>query len=230
MFPNTLPQFFNDWTFLVVSSGLSKVILSILVLFFGFFVARRLTTFLRHSGKKVLSQEIVQDSPLAVLFESTQALKGSGFFTAVIYWSIVFLFLSIAGEILGITFFSHIVSMIVGYIPTLLSALLVFMLGIVVSGIMEKVVKQQFKRLAPQQSVLAGTLASYITLALFVMIALSELGIASDFILILFAGFVFATALTIGIAFGFGAKELVAETLSSMVHEEKKQRTQSKAK
>lgn len=228
MFPSTLSQFFSDWTFFIVSSGFARVLLSIAVLFLGFFVARRLTVFVRRSSKKVLNQEMVQDSPLSVIFESTQALKGSGFFSALLYWTTVFLFLSISGEMLGITFFSHIVELIIGFIPTLLSAVLVFVLGVVISGIVEKVVKQQFKRLAPQQSVLAGTLASYSTLALFVLIALSEIGIASDFILILFAGFIFATALSIGIAFGFGAKDLVAETLSSMVHEEKKHRTKGK--
>lgn len=228
MFPTTLPQLWTDWTLFVVSSGFARVLLSIVVLFVGFFVARRLTIFVRSSGKKVLNQEMVQDSPLSILFESTQALKGSGFFSALLYWTVVFLFLSISGEMLGITFFSHVVELIVGFIPTLLSASLVFIFGVVISGIVEKVVKQQFKRLAPQQSVLAGTLASYSTLALFVLISLSELGIASDFILILFGGFIFATALAIGIAFGFGAKDLVSETLSSMVHEEKKQRTKGK--
>ncbi len=228
MFPISLPQLWTEWTLFLVSSGLARVGLSVLVLFIGFFVARRFTILARKAGKKMMEAEMVQDSPLGMLFDSTQALKGSGFFSALLYWSIVFLFLSIAGEMLGITFFSHIVSMIVGFVPTLISALLVLVLGVVISGIVEKVVKQQFKRLAPQQSVLAGTLASYSTLALFSLIALSELGIASDFILILFAGFIFTTALALGIAFGFGSKDLVAEALNSMVHEEKKQRVRGK--
>ncbi len=228
MFGTAFSPFWNDFAFFGAYAGAGRIVMSILVLVLGFFVARALTSFARRTMASIVHKEPVQDSPLGALFESTNALKGSGIVSSVIYWLVMFVFLSIAGELLGITFFTHIVNLIVGYIPSVLSAIIVFVFGVVVSGVVEKIVKTQFKRVAPQQAVLAGTLSSYISIVLFMMIALSELGIASDFILILFGGFVFATALALGIAFGFGAKDIVAEMLSSMVTEEKQLRRKDK--
>lgn len=208
----------------VVYGSLLRLFLSVLVLLIGVYVARKLTGFLRDLGRSLVDRKTVIESPLGTLFESTQALRGSGVFSHIIFWTVMLVFLSISGEILGITLFTNLVSLIMGYIPMVLSALIVFGFGVVISGVVERVVKKQFKRLAPQQSVLAGTLASYFTLSVFGLIALSELGIASDFILVLFAGFVLASAMSIGLAVGLGAKDLVRESLTSMVNEEKQRR------
>lgn len=210
----------------LLSDALLRITLSVLVLLFGVVVSRKVTQLLRRAAKSILSRQMVKESPVGSVLESTHALRGSGVFTTVVFWVLMLLFLSIAGEILGITLFTNFVSLILGFIPTLLSALIVLGFGVVIAGMVERVVKKQFKRLAPQQSVLAGTLASYFTLSLFALIALSELGIASDFILVLFAGFVLATALSIGLAIGLGAKDLVRESLTSMVNEEKLRRQQ----
>ncbi len=212
--------------FALVSGAVWRVALSVLVLIIGLIISRKLTQFVRRSFKAVFGRRLVQDSPLGSIFESTHALKGSGVFSNLVFWTIMLLFLSIAGEILGITLFTNFVSLILGFVPRVLSALIVLGFGVVIAGVAERVVKKQFKRLAPQQSVLAGTLASYFTLSLFALIALSELGIASDFILVLFAGFILATALSIGLAIGLGAKDLVRESLTSMVNEEKQRRQQ----
>lgn len=208
----------------VVYGSLYRVALSVLVLLIGVFVARKITGVIRHIAKSLFHRKSVVESPLGTLFDTSQALKGSGVISHVVFWVIMLLFLSIAGEILGITLFTNFVSLILGYIPMVLSALIVLGFGVVISGVVERLVKKQFKRLAPQQSVLAGTLASYFTLSLFGLIALSELGIASDFILVLFAGFVMATALSIGLAVGLGAKDLVRDSLTNMVNEEKQRR------
>ena len=84
--------------------------------------------------------------------------------------------------------------------------------------------------MASSQAVLAGTIASSFTLVMFVLIAMSELGIASEFIMILFAGFVFAFALAAGIALGWGSKDIVSHSLSKIVQEETAQRAKNKPK
>lgn len=208
----------------LVYGSVFRVVLSVLVLLVGIFVSRRITAVIRRSVGSVIKRKTITESPVGALFDTTQVLRGSGVFSNLIFWSIMLVFLSISGEILGITLFTNVVSLILGYIPMVLSALVVFGFGVVISGVVERVVKKHLKRLAPQQAVLVGTLSSYFTLSLFGLIALSELGIASDFILVLFAGFVLATALSIGLAVGLGAKDLVRDSLTSMVNEEKQQR------
>jgi hypothetical protein len=207
-----------------------RFVASVAILLTGVIAARQITKGIRRTVSKVVQQSQLQDSPLGVVVEPATTLRGSGIFSTVLFSSIMFLFVAWAGEILGITFFANIVNMIATYLPSIFSALIVLILGILLAGVAERVVKQQFRRVAPSRAVLAGTAASSFTLIMFVLIALSELGIASEFILILFAGFIFAIALATGIGLGFGAKEIIADSLENMVKEETQVRQRSKTK
>lgn len=202
----------------------TRVILSIVVLLIGFVVAKKLTQWIRRGISNVFSRQSVIDSPLGMFSEYALSLRGSGVVSTFVFWLIFVLFLSIAGEILGIYFFTQVLSLILSTIPSLVSAFVVFVLGVMLAGVVERVVKQQLKRVAPQQAVLTGTLSSYVVLALFALIALSELGVASEFILVLFTGVVMAIALAVGIGLGFGAKDLVADMLENMVRDEQQSR------
>jgi len=207
-----------------------RFVASAAILLTGVLAASQITKAVRQSVSKLVHQSQLQDSPLGVVVEPATTLRGSGIFSTVVFSSIMFLFVAWAGEILGITFFANIVNMIATYMPSIFSALIVLILGILLAGVAERVVKQQFRRVAPSRAVLAGTAASSFTLIMFVLIALSELGIASEFILILFGGFIFAIALATGIGLGLGAKEIIADSLESMVSEETQVRQRTKTK
>ncbi len=196
----------------------------------GLLFAGQITRATRRAVSQVMHQKQLQDSPLGVVIEPAAKLRGSGIFSTLLYSAIMFLFIAWAGEILGITFFASIVSMIIGYLPNIFSAIIVLILGVLLAGVAERVVKQQFRKVAPSQAVLAGTAASSFTIIMFFLIALSELGIASEFILILFAGFIFAIALAAGIGLGLGAKAIIADSLENMVKEETQIRQRAKAK
>lgn len=208
----------------LTSMWATRIVLSLVVLLGGFIAAKKLTQWIRRGISHIFGQKAVADSPLGVVSDYAVSLRGSGILSTVVFWLIFILFLSIAGEILGIYFFTQVLAMILRTIPALVSAFIVFVLGVMLAGVVERVVKQQLKRVAPQQAVLTGTLSSYVVLALFGLIALSELGVASEFILVLFTGVVMTVALAVGISLGFGSKDLVAEMLENMVHDEQQSR------
>jgi hypothetical protein len=54
------------------------------------------------------------------------------------------------------------------------------------------------------------------------LVAIGELGIAKEFINILFIGFIAMLALAFGLAFGLGAKEVVREVLENWYRSVKK--------
>ncbi len=67
-------------------------------------------------------------------------------------------------------------------------------------------------------------------MVLAVMVAFSELGIARDFILILFIGMVIAIALGIGLAVGLGGQHLVRQLLESWSENQHLSQTKSTKK
>ena len=209
-------------------SPLIRLFISILILLFGIFLARKATAWARRAFSSLLNQKQVVDSPLGEVIIPARSLYGTGILSSILFAIILFFFISIAGEVVGITFFSQVVALILNYIPNILSALIVLVLGVVVAGIVERVVKQQVRRLDPNHAFLYGTATSSTVLVLFVLMAVAELGIAREFIMILFGGVVFAFAIAAGLAFGLGSKNLVQTTLESAV--ENKRRTPSSEK
>lgn len=208
-------------------SGAWRFLLSLLIVLLGIVIARKSTKAVRRVVSLVTGKQEIVNSPLGLVLEPLLTLRGSGIFSSVTYAIVLFVFIAWAGEIVGITLFGQIIGMIVAYIPNVLVAVIILMTGMLLSSVVERLIKQQFKKVASHQAVLAGTIGSSVTIIMFVLMALSELGIASNFILIVFGGFVFALSLAAGIALGWGAKDLVAQSLDSMVTQEQKRRART---
>lgn len=221
-----------DWNTLALSTWITpflpRFLLSLVILILGFIVAQVVTKAVRRLVVRLFSQKQVADSPLGEVVMPIQSLRGSGLFSSVVYATVLFLFIAIAGEILGITFFSQVVGLVLAFVPNLAAALVVLVLGFLLAGIAERVVKQQFRRFFPNQALLAGTIASSSVIVLFFLMAIAELGIAQEFIFILFAGVVFTISLGLGLALGLGGQDTVREMLSGFMHRDTSGRSSGK--
>ena len=82
----------------------------------------------------------------------------------------------------------------------MISAILILVIGLLLAGLVESLVKGSIKTIDGKSARLLGKLASYLVVILAVMIAISELGIAQEFILVMFVGFVSFLALGLGLA------------------------------
>lgn len=131
----------------------------------------------------------------------------------VVNWLVIALFFVASVNVLGITSISIFLNGIIAGIPTLIAAVLTLIIGVVVAGFLEKMVKGSLGSSDPSMSRLVGKIASYAVMTFFVLAALSQLGIASFFINTVFVGFIFALALALGIGLGLGSKELIKSLL-----------------
>jgi small-conductance mechanosensitive channel len=78
----------------------------------------------------------------------------------------------------------------------------------------ESFVKGTFRSFDPTTARLFAKIASYTVVTIASLAAIAELGIASQFIMILFMGVVFAFALGAGLALGLGGQDTVKKVLS----------------
>lgn len=129
-------------------------------------------------------------------------------------WLVVMIFFIAATNILGLTTVSALLAGILGYIPSVISAVIVLAIGVFLAGIVERVVKGALASVDLHTSRLMGKVASYTVVTIATLAAFSELRIASSFINILFIGFVAMLALGLGLAIGLGGKDLVSQILS----------------
>lgn len=127
----------------------------------------------------------------------------------VVKWLVIALFFVASINILGITSISLFLNGIIAGIPTLIAAIITLVIGVVIAGFLEKMVKGSMGSADPSMSRLVGKVISYAVMTFFVLAALSQLGIASFFINTVFVGFIFALALALGIGLGLGSKDLI---------------------
>lgn len=128
-------------------------------------------------------------------------------------WLVVLIFFIAATNVLGLTSVSDLLVGILGYLPSVFSAVIVLAIGVLLAGIVEKLVKGALVSIDLHTSRLMGKVASYTVVTIAALASLSELRIATEFVSILFIGFVAMLSLGLGLALGLGGKDLVAKLL-----------------
>ncbi len=126
-----------------------------------------------------------------------------------IFWILMFGVIMVAATTLGMESLAGVFSELVGYLPSLMSAIVIMIVGIVLGRFTGGLIMAS-----------AGAVQGAPTLARFgrggvimlsVFIALQELGIATDIVTTAFAILFGAVALGLALAFGLGNRELAAQ-------------------
>ncbi len=172
---------------------------------------------------KTLVTKIVNITKIGLLFKNpviTDFLKNAqvsqkieDIVGEIVKWLVITLFFVAGINILGITSISLFLNGIISGIPTLIAAVITLVIGVVVAGFLEKVVKGSLGSSDPSMSRLVGKVVSYAVMTFFILAALSQLGIATFFINTVFVGFIMAIALALGIGLGLGSKDLIKKIL-----------------
>jgi hypothetical protein len=167
-------------------------------------------------GKAVM--QVLTSLKVDKLFESAGAndlmnrtgmkLSVSVFLAGVVKWFIIVAFLMTSLQIVGLTQVNDFLSNgVLVYLSRVVIATLVLIIATVISDTMKKLVEGSAKAANIRSSGMLGSITSHAIWIFAFIIALSELGIATEFMQILFTGFVAALAIGLGLAFGLGGKD-----------------------
>ncbi|NMC36510.1 hypothetical protein GYA49_05705 [Candidatus Beckwithbacteria bacterium] len=132
----------------------------------------------------------------------------------ILKWLVLLIFVVASVNILGLPTVSEVLNNILAYIPNIISAVFILAIGMLLAGVIEKLVKGSVAQLDVHVGRLLGKIASYIMMIFAALAAINELGIAKELINTLFIGFVSMMALGFGLAIGLGAKDLVSQILT----------------
>ena len=126
-----------------------------------------------------------------------------------VFWTVMLLVIILAANALGVSAVSVLFSELLAYIPNVIAAVIVLVLGILLGEFVKDLVLASAGSLAVALTLARAGKAAVILLAVFM--ALEQLDIAQDIVLVFFIAVVGATALAAGIAFGLGARDVAAE-------------------
>ncbi len=168
--------------------------------------------------------QVLSALKLDKLFESAGAsdlmnraglkLNVGGFLGGVVKWFIVVVFLMASLEIMGLTQVNDFLrEAVLFYLPKVIIASLVLIIATVISDTMKKLVEASAKAANVRSANMLGSVVKYAIWTFAFIIALSELGIASSFMQILFTGLIAALAIACGLAFGLGGKDAAARAV-----------------
>lgn len=211
----TAPVYFSPTIAVTEALGfLPRLLLGLFVLLVGFLIAKALKKVTVKGMQKLLSAKVLDNTPVDELLEGADLKQRIDKIAGnVVFWLVLLISIYLMAGVVGFTSLSVLLSRVFSYIPNLVSASIVFFLGVILAGFAETFIKGSLKSVDPSSARLVAKMTSYIIIVLASMIALSELGIARDFILILFVGFTMTLTLVVGLSVGLGGKDVVSKIL-----------------
>lgn len=132
----------------------------------------------------------------------------------VLRWLVVLIFFLSALDILGLSSVSQVLFSILGYLPSIVAAIFVLVLGYLVANLVEKLVKGAVLSLDKNIAKPLSVLARWLILLIAFFAALDQLKIAQTLISTFFQGLTYTFVLAVGLSFGLGAKDLVSRILN----------------
>ncbi len=144
----------------------------------------------------------------------------SEFIGAIFKWIFVIVSLLVAVDILGLKTFAGFLTQVLDYLPNVIVAVLVFVVAIIISDIVEKVVRATVERLKVGYGFLAASIVKWAIWIFTFFLVLGQLLPNNPLIVTLYTGIVYglvgALSLGIGLAIGLGGKETAAKVISDM--------------
>lgn len=128
-------------------------------------------------------------------------------------WIVIIVFLLPASEIVGLAKVSEMLNKLLAYIPNVIVAVVILMLGGLLADFLAALVRGSTALLKVRAVKLLSGITRYSIIVFAFIAALIQLGIAADLWKILFQAVVFTIAGSLVLAFGLGGKEIAGKAV-----------------
>ncbi len=146
-------------------------------------------------------------------------LHSGGFVAGVIEWLIIATALLAVFDALGLTSLNALLLQVFEFLPSVLVAAVTIVSSIVIARLASSFVGHLLSGTKVGGHSVAVGITKIGVVGFGILLALDQLGVASELIRILFAGMVFMVSLAGGLAFGLGGRDLAATILGDFKHE-----------
>jgi hypothetical protein len=183
---------------------------ALIILFAGYLLAKLVEKAMERLLRRIRFNAMLQRGGVMEAVERT----GSHFNpTRVIgklaFWLVMFSVIMVAANALGMESLAGVFGELVGYIPSLMSAIVILIVGIVLGRFTGGLIMASAG--AVQGGPTLARVGRWGVVVLAIFMALQELGVATDIVTTAFAILFGAVALALSLAFGLGNRELAGE-------------------
>ncbi len=219
---------YSEWLLSIIQPFLqnlvsftANLILAIVVFIIGYLIAVGI-------GKVVA--EILKSIRFNKLFEKegwNKALQKanidvdpSGFVGAIFKWVFVVVSLVVAVDILNLAQFRIVLEKVIDYLPNVVVAALTFVVAVIISDMLEKMVRVSVERMKVGYGYVAASITKWAIWIFTIFVILDQLlpnsTVINALTNALIYGIVGALALAVGLAMGLGGKDVAGDILADM--------------
>jgi len=141
------------------------------------------------------------------------SLNAGNFLGGLVRWFVILVFLVGAFEVLKLSQVTLFLKDILDYLPQVIVAVLILIAAGFVADAMKRIVLSSAMTAELASAGFLATITKWVIWVFAVLVALSQLGIASGFIQTIFTGLVVAFSLALGLAFGLGGQEAASRVV-----------------
>ncbi|OGZ84195.1 MAG: hypothetical protein A2599_00780 [Candidatus Staskawiczbacteria bacterium RIFOXYD1_FULL_39_28] len=219
---------FSDWSLLIIQpflqqliSFIANLVLAIVVFIIGYLISVGIGKLITEILKSIRFNKLFEkEGWRKALQRANVEVNPSEFIGAIFKWVFVIVSLLIAVDALGLSSFAGFLTQVLDYVPNVIVAVLVFVVAIIISDVVEKIVRVSVERLRVGSGYIAASIVKWAIWVFTFFLILDQLLPASLLIKTLYTAIVYgavgALALGVGLAIGHGGKETAAKVIGDM--------------
>ena len=209
-----LENFFNT-----AAAFLPNLIGALIILIVGWIIAKMIKWAVRRILTAINLDGITEKVGInSFLKKGGMTQTSTGVFSSLIYWVIMLAVLNAFFNSLGLEVVSNLLNQVILYIPNIIIACLLLVVGMYLSEFVSGLVVGALRGAKFENAELMGKIASYAILFFVVSIVLTQLGIGEEIIETIVGIVLGALGLALALAFGLGGREWAARVLDKYVH------------
>lgn len=183
---------------------------SLVILLAGYLLAKLLEKATFRLLRRVhLNEALERGGVMDAVERSGTRLNPARIIANLLFWFVMFGVMLVAASALGFEQLANVFSELVGYIPSVIAAIVILVVGIVLGGFVGELIMVSAGGLHGGPTLARVGRIGVIVIAVFM--ALQELGVATDIVTTAFAILFGAVALALALSFGLGNRELAGE-------------------
>ena len=197
------------------------------ILLTGYFLARQIEKWTDHLLKKMEFNKVAQAGGLTDAMERAGTrLDPVHAIGKLLFWLVMLVVILLSATALGLESINQMFGMMLSYIPTIIAAIIIVILGMIVGEFVRALVLASAGNVEGVPTLAKVAKTAVILIAIFM--ALQQVGVAGDIVTSAFTLILGAVALAFGLAFGLGNRELAGE-ITRRWYEEGRRRTRPSA-
>ena len=203
------------WT--KVAEFAPNIVAALLLLVVGYFIAKLIGAVVRKLLEKIGLDKLTESSGIASAVQSTGfETSASAIFGKIVYWLIFLTFLISAADTLGLPRVSSTIDDFVLYLPKLIGALLVVIIGLFAAHLVRTAVETAATGMNLEYGRALGTLIHIIMVVVIVSLAIGQLEIETELLNQVVSIVLLAIAAAVALSLGMGTRSISSNIVAGL--------------